>query len=411
MAAAEPSIADDELVADPPAPASHWQGAEAESRPQGRKEPPRAAQALDLQPPFPRHGLLGLRALPLGRHRRRGPRRLFRRRAARRLRMAGAGPPAQHPDPRHRRQPDRQSRRHRRRVGHDLASFRLTCRTRSSPSRTAASARISASTRSALSARSSKNFFAGGVVEGGSTLTQQLAKNMFLTPERSLKRKVQEVVLSRLAGDEILQGRDPRDVPEPGLFRFGRLWHRRRRHDATSTVDASELTLPQAAMLAGVLPAPSRYAPNRNPEAAHQRAALVLAAMTRERLHLRRRGEECARQSRARPRRYHMSRSEQLHRRLGDGRAALPSRHGRAGRGGGDDRRPEPAGRRPSKRSPRRSTRRARNSASAKARWSSSTAPARCAPWWAAAPMPRASSTAPSKRAASRARPSSRSSI
>jgi penicillin-binding protein 1A len=41
-----------------------------------------------------------------------------------------------------------------------------------------------------------KNFFAGGVVEGGSTLTQQLAKNMFLTPERSLKRKVQEVVLS-----------------------------------------------------------------------------------------------------------------------------------------------------------------------------------------------------------------------
>ena len=41
-----------------------------------------------------------------------------------------------------------------------------------------------------------KNLYAGGVVEGGSTLTQQLAKNMFLTPERSLKRKVQEVVLS-----------------------------------------------------------------------------------------------------------------------------------------------------------------------------------------------------------------------
>ena len=55
-----------------------------------------------------------------------------------------------------------------------------------------------------------KNLFAGGVVEGGSTLTQQLAKNMFLTPERSLKRKVQEVILSlwletKFSKDQILE--------------------------------------------------------------------------------------------------------------------------------------------------------------------------------------------------------------
>ena len=71
-----------------------------------------------------------------------------------------------------------------------------------------------------------RNAFAGDVVQGGSTLTQQLAKNMFLTPERSLKRKVQEVVLAVWLESEILQGRDPGDVPEPRLFRRRRLRHR-----------------------------------------------------------------------------------------------------------------------------------------------------------------------------------------
>ena len=119
--------------------------------------------------------------------------------------------------------------------------------------------------------------------EGGSTLTQQLAKNMFLTPERSLKRKVQEVVLSRLAGDEILQGRRSSEMYLNRVY-FG---------SGAYGIDAAastllqrrcraSLTLSQAAILAGVLPAPSRYAPNRNPEAAHQRASLVLAAMTGE---------------------------------------------------------------------------------------------------------------------------------
>jgi penicillin-binding protein 1A len=126
-----------------------------------------------------------------------------------------------------------------------------------------------------------KNFFAGTVVEGGSTLTQQLAKNMFLTPEQSLRRKVQEVVLAvwletQYSKDQILEmylnrvyfGSGAYGVQAASQRYFGR--------------DATQLTLPQAAMLAGLLPAPNRYAPNRNPELAKQRAKIVLAAMAEQ---------------------------------------------------------------------------------------------------------------------------------
>jgi penicillin-binding protein 1A len=126
-----------------------------------------------------------------------------------------------------------------------------------------------------------KNAFAGGVVEGGSTLTQQLAKNMFLTPERSLKRKVQEVVLAvwletKYSKDEILEMYLNRVYFGAGAYGIDAA--ARRYFDR----EASELSLPQAAMLAGLLPAPSTYAPNKNPEAAKRRAGLVLAAMQDE---------------------------------------------------------------------------------------------------------------------------------
>jgi penicillin-binding protein 1A len=122
------------------------------------------------------------------------------------------------------------------------------------------------------------NLAAGRTVEGGSTLTQQLAKNMFLTPERSIKRKVQEVVLAvwletKYSKDEILEMYLNRVYFGAGAY--GIEAAARRYFDR----EARELTLPQAAMLAGLLPAPSHYAPNRNPQAAKQRAALVLAAM------------------------------------------------------------------------------------------------------------------------------------
>ena len=160
---------------------------------------------------------------------------------------------------------------------------------------------------------------------------------------------------------------------------------------------ASELTLPQAAMLAGLLPAPSRYAPNRNPEAARQRASLVLDGHAGRGLHHRRGGDAGARQSRPGGLAAHEPQRE-LRRRLGDGRPALPPRHDRRGRGGRDDARPAPPGSGRAGRWSRRSTSRARNTASARAPWWRSTGPARCAPWSAGAPMRRASSTAPSMR-------------
>jgi len=153
-----------------------------------------------------------------------------------------------------------------------------------------------------------KNFFAGDVVEGGSTLTQQLAKNMFLTPERSLKRKVQEVVLAvwletKFSKDEILELYLNRVYFGAGAY--GVEAAARRYFDR----DAAELTLPQAAMLAGILPAPSYYAPSKNPEGARQRAALVLAAMADQGFITKAEAEQ-AREAPARAALHHLTRSE-----------------------------------------------------------------------------------------------------
>jgi penicillin-binding protein 1A len=153
-----------------------------------------------------------------------------------------------------------------------------------------------------------KNLAAGRTVEGGSTLTQQLAKNMFLTPERSLKRKVQEVVLAvwletEYSKDEILEMYLNRVYFGAGAY--GIEAAARRYFDR----EAAELTLPQAAMLAGLLPAPSRYAPNKNPEAARRRAELVLAAM-REEGFITSEDMTAAREAPAQAASLHMSRSE-----------------------------------------------------------------------------------------------------
>jgi len=122
------------------------------------------------------------------------------------------------------------------------------------------------------------NIRAGRVVQGGSTLTQQLAKNLFLTSERTLERKVQEVLLafwleSRFTKDEILElylnrvyfGGGAWGVEAASTRYFGR--------------SASELSLGEAALLAGLLKAPSRYSPISDAERAAARATVVLDLM------------------------------------------------------------------------------------------------------------------------------------
>ena len=122
------------------------------------------------------------------------------------------------------------------------------------------------------------NYRSGRLVQGGSTLTQQLAKNLFLSPARTLERKLQEVVLAvwletQFTKDEILQlylNRVYYGSGATGIEKAAQTFYQK---------SATELTLTEAATLAGVLKAPTTYNPANNPEAAAQRAKLVLRAM------------------------------------------------------------------------------------------------------------------------------------
>ena len=117
-----------------------------------------------------------------------------------------------------------------------------------------------------------------GVSQGGSTLTQQLAKNIFLTQERTMMRKLQEVELAlwlehKYSKTEILElylnrvyfGSGAYGVEAASQKYFGK--------------PARSVTLAEAALLAGLVKSPSRLAPNRNPEGAERRAQTVLGAM------------------------------------------------------------------------------------------------------------------------------------
>jgi penicillin-binding protein 1A len=119
---------------------------------------------------------------------------------------------------------------------------------------------------------------AGRMREGGSTISQQLAKTSFLSPERTPTRKIQEALIAlwleaRLSKEEILS-RYLSNVS------FGdNVYGLRAAARHYFNVDPEHLTLEQAAMLAGVVNAPSRLAPSSHLEAARARARLVLAAM------------------------------------------------------------------------------------------------------------------------------------
>lgn len=122
------------------------------------------------------------------------------------------------------------------------------------------------------------NVMSGRLVQGGSTITQQLAKNLFLTPDRTIERKVQEVLLAlwleqKYTKDQILEMYLNRVYLGSGSY--GVAAASRRYFDKS----AKEVTLPEAALLAGLLKAPSRLSPARDPKAARERAQLVLGAM------------------------------------------------------------------------------------------------------------------------------------
>jgi len=122
------------------------------------------------------------------------------------------------------------------------------------------------------------NISAGRIVQGGSSLTQQVAKNLFLTPERTLKRKVQELLLAlwleqKFSKDQILTVYLNRVYLGAGTYGVEAA---SRRYFQKS---AKQLSTYQAAMLAGLLKAPSRYNPAVNPKRAHERTVQVLANM------------------------------------------------------------------------------------------------------------------------------------
>ncbi|HKF99086.1 MAG TPA: transglycosylase domain-containing protein, partial [Xanthobacteraceae bacterium] len=121
----------------------------------------------------------------------------------------------------------------------------------------------------------SANARAGGVVQGGSSITQQLAKNLFLNNERTIERKVKEAFLAtwletRLSKNEIFKlyldraymGGGTFGVDAAAQFYFGK--------------SARDVNLAEAAMLAGLFKAPGRFAPHINLPAARARANVVL---------------------------------------------------------------------------------------------------------------------------------------
>ncbi|MBI0535688.1 PBP1A family penicillin-binding protein [Roseomonas sp. KE2513] len=123
-----------------------------------------------------------------------------------------------------------------------------------------------------------RNATAGRTREGASTITQQLARLLYLSQERTLARKAQELLIAvwlerQLSKDEILAR-----YLSSAYFGAG-AWGADAAARRYFGKAAGDLSLAEAAMLAGLVRAPSQLAPTRNPEGARQRAGLVLTAM------------------------------------------------------------------------------------------------------------------------------------
>lgn len=123
-----------------------------------------------------------------------------------------------------------------------------------------------------------RNLSAGRSIQGGSTITQQVAKNVFLTSEKSLTRKFREVILAfalewQFTKDQILEIYLNRVYFGGGAYGVDAASRKFFGHSART------LSLPEASIIAGLVKAPTRYAPSSDPRKAKSRAKLVLAAL------------------------------------------------------------------------------------------------------------------------------------
>ena len=124
----------------------------------------------------------------------------------------------------------------------------------------------------------SSNFRSGEVQQGGSTITQQLAKNLFLQPKRNLSRKAEEFVLAlwlerRFTKQEILELYLNRVYFGGGNYGIGAAAY------SYFGKEPKDITLAEAAILAGLIKAPSYYSPNGNMDRAHARAKTILRVL------------------------------------------------------------------------------------------------------------------------------------
>jgi len=127
------------------------------------------------------------------------------------------------------------------------------------------------------------NLRAGRVVEGGSTLTQQLTKNVFLTPEQTLTRKAQEMIIAvwlerRFTKNELLR------LYLSRVYFGGGAWGLEAASETYFGRAPDQLSLSEAALLAGLLKAPSALNPTHNPARAADRMHTVLRSMDRQHL-------------------------------------------------------------------------------------------------------------------------------
>ncbi len=125
-----------------------------------------------------------------------------------------------------------------------------------------------------------QNFRAGSIVEGGSTITQQLSKVLFLTPRQTFRRKIREALLAL----KIERNYTKREILERyfnKIYFGGGAYGVETASQVYFGKSAREVDVVEAALLAGLPRAPSRYSPVRNPELARERHWIVLNLMAR----------------------------------------------------------------------------------------------------------------------------------